>query len=408
MKKVFILFLTLFLSVTAIALAGEPSVTSSDAATLSALVSRDAPNAVFHIGEARRIFSRLGESFFLDAVLGGRAKGKHVIARLKNLPIESFSLAKGMMLEDQGMFHGAVRFSEGQQKVFSELQTMTEFEDLSVLTRKFASLMGLSESSFSRESELMFTVLQGRANLYYLLIGIPMISTELYVSIGDSGKEKFLLFASNEELIEKTKNAFEKGQDRMKISRRADGVNFVQLNDTSDGKMTKDTLEGLIAEAKAPAFFELSAALDEEKINIQLCQNIFDVFFGSKKNTEWKFSAGDPGLQFGGGSPFFSAVINTFLSNDEVFELLGWMTGAKKEDINQFLTDHKIDVSAFSSALRSAGAVIGTKDFAACTLPGGYAFISGNPESWRAIIPFVKPLLGLDSGAPFEIVDMGI
>jgi hypothetical protein len=199
---------------------------------------------------------------------------------LKNFPVESFSMVKGLMLENEGTFHGAVRFSPDKKDILSNLRKISApvsgdmSEDASAKIKEaMLDLLGVPSghrssfnlgSSFSVEDANLCEVNMRYHG--YLFSGVWGDYPTFYASVEKDGDENILLIGSKPKEVEKARKALRGSEGRMKIARRgpAEHKNFAQLNDAADGAMTKDLLDGLSFEYKAPASLEFSFDFPEE------------------------------------------------------------------------------------------------------------------------------------------------
>jgi hypothetical protein len=111
----------------------------------------------------------------------------------------------------------------------------------------------------------------------------------------------------------------------------------------------------------------------------------------------------EPGFKFGGGTPWFAGTAGNFFTENDVIGLLAFIEDAREEKVSEFLKENGIDLGVVLRALRSFGIVLGggsavkTADSGETDVPGGYVFLSGEPEGMRELIPLVKTALSSGS-----------
>ena len=384
--------------------------------TSDALPAWTAPRAVLHLEEAAEAASRFAGSFFLDELLDIHPVRDALIAWLENFPVKSVSLVRGLMIDDEDTFQGAVRFSEDAQELLAQLAKGEEIEDEEIF---MASLLGLPEEESLRELfSLAIEPSFEKEKFYEIEInlssfpavfpgGFPGIFAdwEFWASVEKSGEEFILLIGSSVEDVEKARGAFKDGKKRMTIQRRAEHANFFQLDDDKKGSLIEDLADGLSFEPETGVSLELSLGLGEDKIDLSLRHNFFDVVFGGA-NANRPQSAPvlqEPGFKFGGGTPWFAGTAGNFFTENDVIGLLAFIEDAREEKVSEFLKENGIDLSVVLRALRSFGVVLGgdsavkTADSGETDVPGGYVFLSGEPEGMRELIPLVKTALSSGS-----------
>ena len=103
------------------------------AKTSDALPAWTAPHAVLHLEKIPEAASRLAESFLLNDLLElfqvFPVQKDAVITWLENFPVESVSLVRGTMYDDEDTFQGAVRFSEDAQEFLEQLAEGKAIDD---------------------------------------------------------------------------------------------------------------------------------------------------------------------------------------------------------------------------------------------------------------------------------------
>ena len=411
------------------------------AGTLDALSYRSAPHLIVHMEDVSKTLSRLGDSFMFEMLLdenpmidnyyeqAGEASpdAKKLVQAaqggfiewVKNFPVESFSIVRGLMDEDEDTFHGAVHFSPQKQEVLSRISALDADEDDAEGKLKEAVLDLFGVPSEPKQVRSVFfsgtEVSVEETNLYEISIRseypFPGAYGEypvFYASVEKDGDESILLIGSEPEEVEKARKALKNESGRLKIRRLgpAGHVNFVQANDSDKGVMMEDLLSGLVFKSHAPVFMELSFGLqDKERIEIALRHNLFDVFFGKAVKPQKAISKDEPGLKFGGGHPWLAALFSIVPTEGSVLGLLSlFIGGTDGEIVREFLKEQNISIDTLTKAFRSLGLVLGgDSSLLGQNIPGGYVFISGGAdgaESIKTFLPFYREFL--NSGYLFE------
>jgi hypothetical protein len=188
----------------------------------------------------------------------------------------------------------------------------------------------------------------------------------------------------------------------MKVERRGPSANknFAQINDAGKGELIEDLLSGLPLSPKSPVFLEFSLGLAEDRLDISLRHNLFEVFIGGalKPAAGVSPSPDDPGLKFGGGSPWFSGVLSFLLTGDNVLDTMAALSGGMtRDELREAMKKElNIDAETLAGAFRSVGAVLGGTTFLQEeAAPGGYVFLSGGgaadaAEKWRLLVPLLR------------------
>jgi hypothetical protein len=94
------------------------------AGTLDALPKWTAPHAIIHAEHIAQAFARLGNSFLMDNLLDASSNRAPFFEWMKKFPVESFSLIKGVMFDDEDTFQGAVRFTPDKGEMLSRLYNL--------------------------------------------------------------------------------------------------------------------------------------------------------------------------------------------------------------------------------------------------------------------------------------------
>jgi hypothetical protein len=384
-----------------------------DAGTLDALPQWTAPHWVIHVEDISQVFLRFGNSFLADNLLDAAPNRESLLEWAKNFPIESFSLVKGVMIDDEDTFQGAIRFTPDKREILSRLSDLSEEEDLEeALKGIFFDLFGVPPALRDGFS-LMGDLPEEEKNLYEIDIKIdfPELSgwsPTIFVSPPQGEDGQTLLFGSSPEDVKKAQIVLENENERMTIKRRRpDHKNFAQLNDDDEGAMTKDLADGLPFEPRTGVSMELSFGLREKGIDFSLRHNLFGVVFGNAdaKRPESAFSPAEPGLKFGGGQPWFTGLLSFVLTEDNFLDLLTAISTLSRDEALEFLREQGLDAAILTGAFRSLGVVLGGKsELGGRDIPGGYVFLSGGAEKMSALLPFFQAIFGNQFSHSFEAV----
>ncbi|MDR1622942.1 MAG: hypothetical protein LBS00_11260 [Synergistaceae bacterium] len=398
----------------------------SAAGTLDALPKWDDPHMIVHLEDVSEAMGRLGSSFFFDHFLDESARERAKDSQdtpfplrfaregclewLKNFPVESFSLVKGLMLENEDTFQGAIRFASDKQEILDKLSAGVDGDDAEEREKLQADVLDLfgfppdpnlrllafgssfADSSTSVADKNLYEISLNFDDKYFFAEDAAFFS--FYASVEKDGDENILLIGSEPGEVEKAREAVKDEGSRMKITRRgpAGYKNFAQINDTSDGSMTRDILDGLSFEPKAPAFLEFSFGFPEEEIiGAAIRHNLLDVFLGGAGKPSSAWSPDEPGLRFGGGFPWLAGLLSVVMTGDDALGLLATLGGGNKEQAREFLGEQNIDVETLTKAFRSFGFVLGGKSsLLGQEMPGGYAFVSGGAGAMKALLPLIR------------------
>lgn len=370
------------------------------AATLDALPEWENPHMVVHAENLSGTMARLGKSFLLDALLDVRRERAPLLQWLGVFPAESVSLVRGLLLDDEDTFQGAVRLVPSARKallglddaVAAALRSKDASESLS---RVFFDLLNVPEPL--RETCVIIDPSEpdDGEKTYELDIGFGFSDAKeevtVHVSLGMDGNEPVLLIGSDGEHVERARAALSGKRTRLKVVRRdTRHGSFVQLNDDADGRLIRDILDGLSVEALTPVFAELSFGLSEGEIVAALRHNVFEALVGSAVLPAPALSPADPGPK-SGGAPWFSGLASLALSPENILDLAAFVSDSDREETRLLLKEQGLDPSDLAAVLRSFGVVLGGRStLRGAPMPGGYAFLSGAAESMRALSPHIR------------------
>jgi hypothetical protein len=175
--------------------------------------------------------------------------------------------------------------------------------------------------------------------------------------------------------------------------------------------MTKDIFSGLSFKPEEGASMELSLGLPEAGIDFALRHNLFDVALGDRDKPESAFSPADPGLNFGGGRPWFVGLLSFLLTEEDVLDLL--MTAMSTENWDREQREQARDAlkektgidAELVKAFRSLGLVLGGRSkLLDHDMPGGYVFLSGSAEKMKLLIPLLRTFFESSLSHSFEAV----
>lgn len=368
------------------------------AETLDAIADMETPYFVFHLEDVGTTAQRLIESEFSDIMLGDIDEKDGIAEWLASLPLASVSLAGN----PEGA-HGGIAFLEGADRALEILDLMVEGEEVD--GEQIAELFGLPDDEPLREN-FAFAVEMPADGLYVIETDTSGILYELLgdwkffasVEVGPNGP--LLLVGSSPEQVETARRAFAHG-DALEFDRRTDGDSFMLVADDDEGFISVALAEefDIQLEPKAPFSLELSLGLPEDGIELSLRHNLLEVLTGDASGLDVP-ELDASGLKFGGGAPFFSAVGALPLTGETAFEILKVLVDADdeedEEELAEGLESEGIDLDELASAARFFGAVIGGHGAIGTEYaPGGYAFVSGDPKSMKALAPLFEKLIGL-------------
>lgn len=396
--------------------------------TLSALPAWTAPRMIVHIGELAAAASRLGSSWLLDFALDIRPERGDILEWLQSFPVESVSFVKGLSGEEEDRFQGAIRFAEEKQELLALLEEMSptgedgESAPTWAMGRTIFQLLEIP-SAFLRNGSLWFTAqfADERPNLFELdfasnFSGFEGAMPTLFASVADAGGEKLLLFASSPEEVDRARSALDGDAARLEIVRRDPAkANFLQIADDGSGSAADELVDDLGLTSRAPAHFELSAALPDHGLEFSFRHNFFDVLAGDYPLPAGGWRADNKGYGFGGGDPWLAAALSVALTERNVMDFLTVVAGGDAEEAREVLTSVGIDPGAISGALGSIGLVAGgyadihgredphpEAPVVEELIPGGYVFVSGDAEKMRQFAPLVQLYLRGGVGDTFR------
>ncbi len=370
----------------------------SSAGTLDALPIWTSPHMITHFDEAASAVGRLAESFFLDNMLEGIPSCELIKSWLKNTPIKSVSTVKGVMYEDEDIFQGELRFKPDKnvQVLLKKLAEGAEVDEnfmYSLLNfPEDEDLRSMAELSISLDEDKVYDV-EFKA---YAPLSDFLEDLEFKASAVKDGDDYILLIGSSAEDIAKAEAALKDEKERLKIVRRAEHGSFLQINDNSECALAKELFDDLSLEPKAPFFTELSMGLEPGIIKLALRHNLFEAALGNAAKPESALSLNDPGFKFGGGSPWLTCICSVILTKEQIINVLTALGGESAEEVQEFFSSIGISAETLSGALRSFGFVLGSagtvfeKDAPGL---GGYAFISGEASSMKALSPLFKQFI---------------
>ena len=406
---------SLVLSVCAIVL----SVLSANAGTLDALPVWNTPHVLVHVEGAAEAASRLGNSFLLDALLDVHPPRASLLGWLRHFPVESFSLVKGVMYDDEDTFQGAICFTNDREELLSAIPVLSEpmegendleatrrMQEFQMTMHKIFGLPPRKSMLFGNETGVHLFASREKANLYemHIVFILPEWSAALpvfFASVAQYTDKPTLLIGSTPEDVQKAREAFENETRRLKVERHGSSKNksFVQINDERGGSLTKDLFNGLPFEPQMGAYMELSLGFpQEEEITLSLRHNLFEVLFGNRKSSQAgdSSSSGNFGLKFGGGKPWFYGALSFLLTEDDVLGAITALSG--EENRNQIIevlkTQFNLEINTFVEAFRTIGVVLGGRtSIMGEDAPGGYIALSGDAEKCRLLEPLLKMLI---------------
>ncbi len=391
------------------------STSSVSASTLDALPAWKNPHMVVHAENLSWTMARLGKSFLLDALLDVRREREPLLQWLGAFPAESVSLVRGLLLDDEDTFQGAVRFVPSARKALLDLDdaaaTARRSEDASEsLSRVFFDLLNVPEPLRETCVTIRPSGPGDGGKTYELDIGFGFSDAKekvtVHVSLGMDGNEPVLLIGSDGEHVERARAALSGRGTRLKVVRRdTRHGSFVQLNDDADGRLIRDILDGLSIETRTPVFAELSLGLSEREIGAALRHNVFEALVGSAALPAPALSPAGPGLK-SGGAPWFSGLVSLALSPENILDLAAFVSDSDREETRLLLQEQGLDPSDLAAVLRSFGVVLGGRStLRGVPMPGGYAFLSGTAETMRVLSPRIRAFVESSLGDLFDISD---
>ena len=364
---------------------------------LDAIAEMEAPYFVFHLQDVGSTARRLSESELSGMFLSAVDEGDGIAQLLGGLPLSYISLAGN----PEGV-HGGVAFLEGADRSLEILDLMVEEEEVD--GEQIAELFGLPDDeslrdNFAFSAEMvddgLYMIETDTGGILYELLG----DWEFFASAEVGADGTMLLVGSSPEQVDAARRAFAYG-DALEFERRTEGGSFLLVADDEDGIISETLAEEFDAqfEPNAPFSFELSLELPGDGIELSLRHNLLEVLTGDAGGLDVP-ELDASGLKYGGGAPFFSAIGALPLTGEMAFEILKVLVDADDDDEEELIEGLKsegIDLDKLASAVRFFGAVIGGHGAIGSEYaPGGYAFVSGDPKSMKALAPLFEKLIGL-------------
>ncbi|NLL37147.1 MAG: hypothetical protein GX256_06460, partial [Fretibacterium sp.] len=380
----------------------------------------EAPHMVGHLEDVGTTVRQLADSFFMETILEKVQTQSVLLGWLREFPIESVTWVRGLLEEteefaqgDERYFQGVVRFGDDPDvqellKKLSEGVEEAEDEMAYALLKvpEDEELRGSLELSFSNADE------EGLYDMELCTYGwlrefVGDWDWEFKVSVGRDGNDFVLLYGGSADDLARAKAALEGSEGRLEIARSSELGSFVRLNDDVDSTWAKELFKDLNFDLQLPGFLELSFGVKAEKIALALRHNLYDVAFGGAEKPGSAASLQDPGLKFGGGTPWLVGIGSVLLEKGPLLKFLSFISGEEEEELVESLNSSLgVSVETLLGAFRAFGLALGgdTALFGE-TAPGlgGYAFVSGEAESMRALLPLIKGVF--DSLGNLEEID---
>ncbi|MDI9370713.1 MAG: hypothetical protein QM446_07335 [Synergistota bacterium] len=371
---------------------------ASRADTLQALGDLETPFLVLHLEKLDVTAGRLSESGFAFGLLDSVEVENRdsILEWLRGLPVASLSFG----LDSNGI-HGAVAFREDSERSHEILSILSEGEEAN--DDLIAELFGRPDDDGMREAfdvtveqdeGLYWTETDAYGILYNLLD-----DWEFFASIESSPTGLMLLLGSSPDQVEKAREALA-GELSLEIERSTDGDSFLLVVD--DGDIAEMLFEEFGVPVVPEASLSLKASLEfpEDGIALSIRHNLLDMLLGDSQALEVQ-ELDASGLKFGGGSPFFSAIGALPLTGEMALEIVKTLTDTDddyEEELVELLKSEGIDLDEMASTVGFFGALIGGRGaIGKGYAPGGYIFVSGEPEGMKALVLLFELLLDLSS-----------
>lgn len=354
--------------------------------TLDALPKPDKAYIVIHADDLAYASVRIGHSFTFDELLGHRMEGGMILEALRRSPpVESISLIREHLSDK---YHGAVRLTGHGRKLLDFLpggDRAIGGEDHC----EYLPFGPVLRVRIEKEEDNLFSFAINADAPFYLHLGF-------HASLGVDGKTLFI--GSGAEEVKRAREVFESGEGRADITRHSQRKSFLLIEDTGDEDgdfaLTEDFLRGMLDVRVTPSkgvSAEISCDLSESAIRLSLHHNLTDIILGDKLPPQAPVAADDPGLGFGGGTPWLAGSVGIDLNEDSLLDLMTGIAGGEKDDAREFLKSQGIDPATAATALRSLGIVLGGDyKYRGINLNGGYVFLSGDSEGLRQCKQFIE------------------
>ncbi len=362
----------------------------------------EAPRMVGHLEDVGETLRRLADSFFMGSMTEGVPNRDAVLGWLQELPLESVTWVRGLLEEteaffqgDERYFQGVVRFGDDPavRELLQKLAGGAEADEaMAYALLKVPddeAVREVVELSLSNAGEGIYDVEIETHGWLYDLVG----DWSFQASVVRDGDGFVLLFGGSGEDLARARAALGDDKERLKIARRSEHGNFVQLIDDPDGTLAKEIFDGLGFEPQWPGFLELSLGVEAGRIALALRHNLYEAAFGGAAKPGTAASLKDPGLKFGGGVPWLIGIGSVLLEREPLLGLLAFLSGEEAEEIVEALSSLGVSVETLMGAFRTFGLVLGG-DAALFGKPvpglGGYVFASGEAEKMKALVSLIK------------------